>query len=250
MNDPETSQILFDEAKNLGLNPQWLTDYGLFYINIDNTIRFVFHGISYLNSQMSSYLCRNKHATRIVLDLFRLPNIPYALPATDAEAISFLKKHKRIVVKPTVGSRSENVHLITQKSQLKNIDRASSIFEKYIEGREFRYLVLKNQVIAVHERIFPGLINDPKIVKRISYPPNKWEKKLIEISLKTTQAIGTQFAAVDFKIDKKENPYILEVNAAPGIKWFHNPTKGPSVNVANLLLKATVEELKNKHVMR
>lgn len=250
MNDLETARILFNEAKNLGLNPQWLTEYGLFSINLDNTIRFVFCGISYLNSQMSSYLCRNKHATRKVLDLFRLPNIPYALPATDEEALFFLKKYKRIVVKPTVGSRSENVHLITEKSQLKNIDRATSIFEKFIEGREFRYLVLKNQVIAVHERIFPGLLNDPRVVKRISYPQNKWEKKLIAISLKATQALGTKFAAVDFKIDKNENPYILEVNAAAGIKWFHYPSEGPSVNVANLLLTATIEELRNKNTMQ
>jgi glutathione synthase/RimK-type ligase-like ATP-grasp enzyme len=233
---------LFNAAQAAGLQPAWLTDYGIFSVSVGGRKHYVFSGVSDLNNQTAAYLARNKHATCKVLDGHELPNIPYAMPETHEAAAAFLAEHIQIVVKPTLGSASRDVHVIGREQQLQPLDLQHYIFEKYIEGREFRYLVLEDKVIAVYEKRFEGLIVDPQTVQRVAWPSGEWDQNLVKIACQATAALGLQNAAVDFKVTPEGRPYVLEVNAGAGIYRFQYPDEGPAVDVASQYIQAMLKK--------
>lgn len=238
----KSTEILFTRAKELGLQPRRLNDYGLFEITLKNGSRqYVFHSKSNLNSQLASYLVTNKHITREILDEHKLPNIPYCLPESKQELRSFFDGHQPIVVKPTYGHGSHGVLFIYQVEQLENVDIFNSVAEKFIKGQEERYLVLNGQVIAVHQKLYDGPINSPETLQRVSVDAAAWNEKQVYMAVQVATVFGLRFAAVDFIVMSDGTFVILEVNSAPGIAWFHAPTSGPSVDVAGKLLLAMTE---------
>jgi glutathione synthase/RimK-type ligase-like ATP-grasp enzyme len=235
--------ILFKEAEKLGLKPKLLTEYGVFLVEVSRKKIYLFDGRTILNNQMAAYIAENKHVTRLILQKEQLPNIPFLLPETYEEAVDFLHVHEQLILKPTLGTNAEGVYLIDSETKLKNYDLTARIMEKYIAGREFRYLVLDNEVIAVHERQHTGEINVKQNVRRISYPEETWDTELTEVAKKTSRALNLRFSAVDFLITSENAAFILEVNSAPGIAWFHEPSEGPAVNVAKMILEKTMQEV-------
>lgn len=233
-NDLLSAQLFYDEAEQMGLQPRWLTKYGLFSFEVAGHTEYVFYGRTSLNSQVSSYLATNKHTTRMILQQHGLPNIPFLLPASLPEAQDFLMRHTKIVAKPTLGQKSQDVHFIESTDQLAHVDLSDKLLEKYIEGVEYRYLVLNDEVVAARRKEHPpqDLVN----VRRISLAREEWDEQLITTALQVAKVLGLQFAAVDFLVDVSGNAFVLEVNSAPGISWVHQPDEGPSVNVAKLLL--------------
>ncbi|HSX08953.1 MAG TPA: ATP-grasp domain-containing protein [Candidatus Saccharimonadales bacterium] len=240
---PKTALVLFEEAKKMNLKPQWLTDYGLFSIEINGQFGYVFYSRNMFNSNLSGFLAMDKHATRVVLEQNAMPNIPFGMFKTKKDVILFLDEHKRIIAKPVVGSSSKDVHLISSQHEIPDIVFEKYIFEKFIEGREMRYLVFQNSVIAVHEKVYEGPINDVEKVKRISYPKNTWNEKLVKLSIQITKLLFMKFAAVDYLIDKEGSMYVLEVNSSPGLYFFEHPTAGPTIPISRIFLEETIKEI-------
>jgi glutathione synthase/RimK-type ligase-like ATP-grasp enzyme len=235
MNDLLSAQFLYDEAESMGLHPEWLTEYGLFSFEVPGRTEYVFYGRTSLNSQVASYLATNKHTTRMILQKHGLPNIPFLLPSSFTEAQEFLSVHEKIVAKPTLGQKSQDVHFIETPDQLAHTDLSDKLLEKYIDGTEYRYLVLQGEVVAARrkERKNPrDLVN----VQRVSLETKEWDERLVNMALQVAEVLGLHFAAVDFLVDSEGKSFVLEVNSAPGISWVHQPDEGPSVNVAKLLL--------------
>lgn len=243
MYDLRSATILFEEAQKLNLTPRWITDYGLFSIVIQDTTMYIFYSISFLNRHSTSYFAKNKHITRTILAVNNLPNIPFCLPQSQKEAWEFLKKYKTIIAKPTLGQHAQDVHLIKNANELKQIDISQYIMEQFIEGKEYRYLVLDHTILAVHHKSYPPPINDPKKVKRISLEKSQWDAEICDIAVRVTRVLNLRLAAVDFIVQKDGTYFILEVNAAPGIYHFHYPTKGPAINFSKILLEATIKDV-------
>ncbi|HEU4984292.1 MAG TPA: ATP-grasp domain-containing protein, partial [Nitrososphaera sp.] len=191
--------------------------------------RYIYDAKSTMNSQLTSNLTRNKLTTRLVLEHRGLPGIAFLKPKTLAEAEQFLAQHSRIIVKPLAGSNSHDVHIVDAPEALRGMDLSGYILEKYIAGKELRYLVLNGQVIAVHESEYGESVSETRELKRISYPESKWDKGLAELALKTAKVLDLRYAAIDYLIGPQGQIHILEVNSSPGMKWFHAPTSGPSV---------------------
>lgn len=236
----KSAEAIFNAAKKLGLNPKLLTEYGLFEVIYKNKPIYFFHGTSYLNNALSSYLAKNKHVTRVILEKNNLPNIPYLLPNDIEEAADFLEKHGKIMIKPTHGDNSIGVIQIKSKEELKGLDLSDSLLEKFIPGEEYRTLILNGRVIAFHKYIHDFKI---KGVKRISFEEKDWDKSMCEIAIQAAKALCLNFASVDFIKDKRGNLFILEINSSTGLWRFHEPDEGPSVDVSTLLIKATIERL-------
>jgi glutathione synthase/RimK-type ligase-like ATP-grasp enzyme len=241
-----TAKLLFASAKYMGLNPSWLTENGLFAINTKAGERYINFARSPLNSDIGASLAKNKYMTRVILGRHGLPNIPFASPQTLPQAKEFLSRHKKIIVKPIRGLGAQDIHIIDHVDQLDGFNVKLYIFEKYISGREMRYLVLDGAVIAVHESEYGVSVEETRPLKRISYPQPTWNSSLSSLSIQISDILGLQFAAVDFLVDEDENAHILEVNTMPGLKWFHAPTSGPPVDVAQLFLKSLITELNTK----
>ncbi|MBW7943906.1 ATP-grasp domain-containing protein [Patescibacteria group bacterium] len=242
----KSSQVLFQAAQKLNLHPRWLTDWGLISITVNGVEKYICMSKTVVNTQISAYLSANKSATRVILERHGLPNIPYLTPPNLEEAEAFFEEHHPLVAKPTMGQRAEGVQLIKTREELRQLDLSSLILEKYIAGPEFRYLVLQNQVIAVQQKLFDGELYAPDDSRRLSYFPLRWDPQLVDYALLVTKVLGLGFAAVDFKIDEWERPFVLEVNSAPALWRFEQPDEGPAVPVAEMLLKAVVDKMERE----
>jgi glutathione synthase/RimK-type ligase-like ATP-grasp enzyme len=237
-----TPNLLFARAQQMGLQPAWVIEDGLFVVSTDDGEKFVNHSSSSLNSHLSTGIAKNKYLTRLILERNKLANIAYMSPKTMSQAQAFLKTHKKIVSKPRGGMGSKGIRIIDTPAQLEEVNISKVILEKYIQGKELRFLVFGDKVIAVHESEYGLSVEPGRELERISYPQSEWNQELCELSVKITKIIGLQFSAVDYLLDINGKAHILEVNSAPGLKWFHSPSSGPSVDVAKIFMTAFVSD--------
>lgn len=235
-------ELLFIESEAIGLDPQWVADKVLFSVTLNNVTHYIGNSKSNANSQKSSSMVQNKYFSRLILQDKGLPNIPFLQTSHLDEASSFLNKHQTIIAKPLLGWGSKDIHIISDSKDLANLDLDKYLFEKYILGREMRYLILNGKVIAVHQSDYGLSVDADRYLERISYPIELWNEELVDKALEISEIFNLQFSAVDFLIDEDENWHILEVNTTPGLKWFHSPTSGPIVNVAKKLMNALIED--------
>lgn len=233
-----TAQLLFDAADEMGLGPNWIVANNLFVISIDGKEEYVNFARSPLNSAVSVSLAKNKYFTRMILERHKVRNIPFMHPQSAEMAENFLQRHGKIIVKPIEGSGARDIRIVAMPQQLKELKISDYILEKYIHGKEVRYLILNNSVLAVHQSEYGSSVAADRPLRRISYPRTMWDDRLSAESLRIAQVLKLRFAAVDFIVDNEGHHYLLEVNTTPGLKWFHAPTSGPVVDVAGCLLRA------------
>ncbi len=238
-----TAELLYRSAKRTGMNPTWVKTNHTFAITVNGGEHYISLSKSSLNSHLSSSLATNKHLTRLILQRFDVPNIPFMAPSSRLEARAFLDAHKKIIAKPTKGSGSRDVHIITDASQFDELKISNYILERYISGQELRFLIINSEVIAVHRSDYGVSVDSHRELKRISYPRDMWPEKLAKQSLDVASALGLTFAAVDYLVEESGKSYVLEVNTAPGMKWFHAPTDGPAVDVAGYFMEALVGKI-------
>lgn len=237
-----TAQLLFDAADKMGLRPNWVTRNGLFAISINGREEYVNDARSPLNSAVGISLTKNKYITRKVLERHNVRNIPFVCPLTREDAHAFLAVHGKIIAKPVNGSGARDIHIVTEPAQLTRLEIKNYILEKYVKGREVRYLVLNDTVLAVHESDYGDSVAEDRPLRRISYAKTSWNEQLSRESIRITSALRLRFAAVDYLIDERGDYHLLEVNTNPGLKWFHAPSSGPVVDVARQLLEALYEK--------
>lgn len=239
---PTTSELLFHEAMSMGLQPTWITHPGgIFGVQIGGKEQYVNFAHSPFNSQSAASLAKNKYATRCLLERHELNNVPFLRTTSHEEATAFLDRNGTIVAKPVKGSGSKDIHIIQDSAALKPLNLRRYILEKYIVGQEYRYLVLNDKVIAVHRSEYGVSVASDRYLQRIAYASKEWDESLCSTSLHALHILGLKFAAVDFIIDAAGTAHLLEINSAPGLKWFHSPTSGSAVNVATLFLQAMLD---------
>ena len=132
---------------------------------------------------------------------------------------------------------NNKMELKKQKKLLEKTYAEEVLIEEFIDGRELNVTILGNQVLPISEIIFGKSFKSKyKIVDFAA----KWEeetdefketvgvcpaklseglrRKIEEIALKAFMVTNCRdFARVDMRLDKNNQPYILEVNANPGI---------------------------------
>ena len=245
MIDQNRVELILSTAQSMGLKPKLLTDYGLISLQIDGKEHYIFYDASNTGTQISTGLTKNKHASRVMFERNGLPNIPFCLTDNLDKACQFLAEHKKIIVKPVKGQHSQDIHLIETAKELENFNLPNYILEKYIEGRELRYLVYNDQVIAVHLKDYETAINDPETVKRISFEKDRWNDHLTELAIKAARVFGLKLTAVDFKVTSSGEVFLLEINSAPGIDRFQNPDTGPGIDLARIFLNEVIKNYRS-----
>jgi len=175
------------------------------------------------------------------------------LPTADFYSISDLNQlnpSKTYIVKPiweeaSVGITADSIFKIADKEKfeiIKKLPNSHYFVEEFIDGRELNISMLANksgvEVLPAAEIIFSSYYNDkPKIVgyqakwdeeseaykhsnrafnTLINY--KKLEEKLVIICKKCWEAFNLKgYARVDFRVDKNESVFILEINGNPCI---------------------------------
>lgn len=170
---------------------------------------------------------------------------PYWITSKDFKRVNFL--NKKFIVKSNIDHASKNLEstLLYDKDELKNLLllKGKDFFaEEYIDGREFNISIIgplkKGKVLSPAEIIFSNWSSDkPKIVDYAA----KWDetshgykntnrsfefleldkpllKNLTDICKKCWNIFDLRgYARVDFRIDKGNKPYVLEINTNPCI---------------------------------
>jgi D-alanine-D-alanine ligase-like ATP-grasp enzyme len=228
-----SAELLFAEAEKRGLEPRWETADGLFSFAHKDKNVFVYYSKLHLNSQLGSQICGDKSLTRAFLAREGFPNIPYCYSKKKAEVNGFFDAHHPIIQKPLLGMKSEDVRLITERSQIQFDHLENSIFEQYIEGTEVRCLILHNTV-AVQKKILEPTTAHPWRKHITNLNAENWSKELTSIAEAIASTLHMTCMAVDFIVDAQGKAWILELNSMPGLHSFHNPDKGEPLHVAAL----------------
>jgi glutathione synthase/RimK-type ligase-like ATP-grasp enzyme len=221
----------------MGLNPAWLhRPGGAFVIQTVNGERYINGEQSVLNSQSGASLSKNKYLTRVILERNGYQNIPFARAKETHDVVRFISRHKKIIVKPLKGMGCDDIHIVDDVNQIQSLAIKNYILEKYIEGTEMRYLIMNGKVVAVHQSNYGDSVAIDRALERISLEKSDWDQGLCEQAVAISNLFGLGFSAIDYLIDENSDAHILEVNSAPGLKWFHAPSEGPPADVARLLL--------------
>lgn len=195
-------------------------------------------GIPYTGSGvLASALAMDKEASKKMFLYHKIPVPPYTIINYQSSIIThkiknIIKFPMPWVVKPTTEGSSIGVSIVREESQfLSAIKMAFSlsnriIIEKYIKGKEVHVGILNGKVLGGVE-VKPSLdfynYEAKYTAGKTEYilPPeissNSYEK-VKEIALKAHTSLGCKGATrVDLKISEKGMPYVLEVNAIPGM---------------------------------
>jgi D-alanine-D-alanine ligase len=205
-------------------------------------------GLSYTgNDSRTLALCLNKFKTKAVLKSSGLPTAQAVLVDAVDQKIDLPFP---LIVKPNTEDASLGIHpdsvVRDEESLRKQVARILELFEEpvlveqFIEGREFNVAVMdidKPEALPVSEIDFTNL---PEGQPPICSYEAKWhtedilfrttppvcpanidealKTKLQEIAVKAFLACECRdYARVDFRVDKKGRPFVLEVNPNPDI---------------------------------
>ncbi|MEI7941952.1 MAG: ATP-grasp domain-containing protein [Candidatus Riflemargulisbacteria bacterium] len=250
---PENTEMLFMDIK--GFNPDFvfnLVEMEGRFLHLAPTL-LEFYNVAYSGcSSAATYTTTNKVLAKVLLRQFGLTTADWYELTPFVDASNLL--NKQVIVKSTVEDASINiddfsVRIFETKEELesfiisRNMQFSDNFFaEEYIDGREFNVSIIGStenpMVLPIAEIKFVNF--PPDKAKIVSYSA-KWDEstfeyqntvrsfsfkpadaKLLEnlkkISLKCWYIFKLNgYARVDFRVDKNNMPYILEVNANPGI---------------------------------
>lgn len=182
---------------------------------------------------LSSAICLNKIICKQILLFNKIPTPPFIV----------IEKNKNfkipfkfpVVVKPANLGSTIGVYVVKNEKNLKNaikkcflLDKEVFI-EKFIEGKEVTVGIIGNEKIQVlpiieirtkkgfydyHAKYTPGEsfhIIPPQIPKSVI-------KKIEKIAQKTYKILRCSgFARMEIMLDRKNNPFVLDVNTIPGL---------------------------------
>ncbi|MHC1716674.1 MAG: hypothetical protein AB9915_02180 [Candidatus Dojkabacteria bacterium] len=135
---------------------------------------YIINTVTPLTSSPSTTICKRKQLTNLILSKVGLP-VPYQENISSAvDAIKFFNKYKDIVIKPTqqLGGHGVSILPQTEENVIKayNIAFESSnsktnnkvIAEEFIQGENYRFLVVGEKVIGVVRRKSAHVIGNSK----------------------------------------------------------------------------------------
>ncbi len=237
-----SAELLFEEAKRRGLEPRWESRCGLFSFVLDGENVLVYYAKIHGNSQLGSQICQDKSLMRCFLARESLPTIPFCYSNKKTEINSFFDRYHPLIQKPLLGMRSQNVHLISSRKDIDWSMLEDTLFEQYVEGTEYRYLLLNGEILGVQKRELDPSPEHPWHKRVLNVGKNEWQNELGSIAESIARSLRMNFIAVDFIVDAHGNAVVLELNAMPGLYLFQHPHAGEPLNVASELFVSIVED--------
>lgn len=150
------ARIIIDEARRRGIGVSIEdAEAGLFRLTLGGRSLACRESLSDLTSAVAMSRCDDKRLTHRLLDKAGLKVPAQATVEDQAQAIAFLERHGRVVVKPAQGEQGHGVSADLRsadevKAAVKRASRESDavIMEEYVEGQDLRIIVIGGQVVA------------------------------------------------------------------------------------------------------
>ncbi len=231
--------MLFEEAERRGLQPRWETACGLFSFFSNSEDVFVYYTKLDANSQLGSQICQDKSLTHAFLAREGVAGIPFCYSKHVAEINRFFDAHHPVVQKPLLGMKSHDVRKISRREELDLDHLEDTLFEQYIDGVEYRCLVL-GETIAMQRKTLDPTDDYPWRKHIANLDRSEWLADLPSLSDTIARRLRMRFMAVDFIVDALGTARVLELNGMPGLHSFSHPDEGAPVEVASALLDAIV----------
>lgn len=162
------ADLIIREARRRGIAVE-IVDRGnaIFDLSFGGRTITCQESLSELTSAVAYIRCDHKQTTHRVLRAAGLKVPEQMRYSSKKGAETFLKKHKRIVVKPLRGEqgRGVSVDIRTIKNLHASIEEAKNfsstvILEKFYPGRDLRVVVINNEVVAASIRTPPTILGD------------------------------------------------------------------------------------------
>lgn len=162
------SMIIINEARRRGIRVDVLDE-------IDNYFRLSYGGtsiicresLSELTSSIAMSRCADKYTTTRLLKKADLKVPDQHLSSSPSENQAFLRKHKRIVVKPANGEQGAGITVdVKTRNELQTaINTAQKVshkvlLEEMVAGQDLRIIVINHEVVAAAVRKPPTVIGD------------------------------------------------------------------------------------------
>lgn len=235
------------------------------------------------NSALSLGNCLNKSRTKQILNSYSIPTPNYSIA-------TYKKKFNKeefelkfpVILKLMREDASIGISEFSVVNDFKSLkDRLNFLFdhykqdvliEEYIIGRELNVSIFGNQILPISEIVFEGLPVDlPKIItyeakwspETVYYkhttprcPAQLDEEVLLKIEDIAMQAFNAMecrdYARVDIRLNKRNNPYVIEVNPNPDISTdsgFIRSAKAAGISYDEILIRLADFAIKRKEII-
>ena len=162
------AQIIVDEARRRGITVEIEdAESGLLDLSLGGRAVACRESLSDLTSAVALSRCDDKRLTRRLLKRAGLAVPDQITVEDDNAAAGFLRKHRRVVVKPARGEmgRAVAVDLRTPEQVRRAVVAARRhcndvIMEQFIEGQDLRIVVINDEVVAAAVRRPPSVRGD------------------------------------------------------------------------------------------
>jgi D-alanine-D-alanine ligase len=175
----------------------------------------------------------DKAMTKILLEQSGVP-VPRGFLLAQHDRRKPLPKGFKVplVVKPVSEGSTLGITIVRKSRNLqKALDAAfvygpAALIEEYIDGREFTVGILNDKALPVVEIIPQGGFYDfaakytpgATVYKAPAPLPGRTAKLLQALALQAHRRLGCRGATrVDFRLDRKGRPFVLELNTVPGM---------------------------------
>jgi len=214
-------------------------------------------GLRLYNSALSIEICDDKRKTHLYLEQHGIPMpdtmpVPMTYEGIGYADFSFVEKAEKqfgypFVVKEAFGSFGQQVYLVKDREQLKDILEQTAarpvLFQQYIReshGKDVRLQVVGNRVVASMYRFakeddFRANISNGGSMK--SYEPSE---EICSLALRTCKVLGLDFAGVDLLFGPENQMMVCEVNSNAHFKNIYDCT---GINTADAIIKHIMETI-------
>lgn len=163
--------LIIEEAKKRGWSVTKVDSEWLLYEVIDTKgTKIRFNNTRPVHSSANGYAVAVDKALTLTLAKFLgIQTPPFVLCQKPNEGVPFLSIHKKVVVKPYDGEKSQDVTMnVTTPEELKKgikvalSNSANALVQVQLTGKEYRMLVVAGTVFAVAERVPAFVIGNGK----------------------------------------------------------------------------------------
>ncbi len=201
-------------------------------------------GITIINNVTSWLAARDKLGSLAILSKSGIPVPDTSASESFIAGYNAVRNFKKAVVKPQIGSRGLGVFMVEDPdvavhifSYLMNLSKPIYV-QRFLEkngGGDYRIVVVGGDVIGAEYRKNRNWKSN--VAAGAKPKAAKLNPELKEIAIKSTEALGLDYAGVDVA-DTDEGYFVLEVN--PSVTWtgFKKVTGiNPAIHIVNNLLE-------------
>lgn len=164
------AEIIVNEARRRGINVDIIdAEMGFFRLTHGGRSIVCRESLTELTSAIAMSCCDDKRVTSRLLSAAGIPVPAHTLAGSKKDNAAFLKKYKRVVVKPARGEQGQGVFVdITKSSDMETaIIQARSLcqdvlIEQFVEGQDLRLIIINHKFVAASIRKPPQVVGTGK----------------------------------------------------------------------------------------